>query len=40
MTDLNTDNILLLFIYWTNQHIRMIYEGACDADDWSNDTEN
>ncbi len=39
MTDLNTDDILL-FIYCTNQHIGMIYEGSCDTDDWSNATEN
>ncbi len=23
-----------------NQHIRMISEGSCDAEDWSNDAEN
>ncbi len=23
-----------------NQHIRMISEGSCDTDDWSNDAEN
>jgi len=21
-------------------HIKMIYEGSCDTDDWSNDAEN
>ncbi len=23
-----------------NQHIRMISEGSCDTEDWSNNTEN
>ncbi len=23
-----------------NQHIRMISEGSCDSEDWSNDAEN
>ncbi len=23
-----------------NQHLRMISEGSCDTDDWSNDAEN
>ncbi len=23
-----------------NQHIRMISEGSCDIEDWSNDAEN
>ncbi len=23
-----------------NQHIRIIAEGSCDTDDWSNDAEN
>ncbi len=23
-----------------NQHIRMISEGSCDTEDWSNDVEN
>jgi len=23
-----------------NQHITMISEGSCDAEDWSNDAEN
>ncbi len=28
-------------VYWTaNQHIRMISEGSCDTEDWSNDAEN
>ncbi len=27
--------------YWAaNQHIRMISEGLCDTEDWSNDAEN
>jgi len=24
----------------TNQHIRIISEGSCDTEDWSNDAEN
>ncbi len=29
------------FVYWAaNQHIRMISEGSCDTEDWSNDAEN
>ncbi len=24
----------------SNQHIRMISEGSCDTEDWSNDVEN
>ncbi len=24
----------------SNQHIRMISEGSCDTEDWSNDAEN
>ncbi len=32
----NTDNNKHL--YWApNQHIRMISEGSCDTEDWSND---
>ncbi len=28
-------------ISWVpNQHIRMISEGSCDTEDWSNDAEN
>jgi len=23
-----------------NHHIRMIYEGSCDTEDWSNDAAN
>ncbi len=27
--------------FWAaNQHIRMISEGSCDTEDWSNDAEN
>ncbi len=27
--------------YWAaNQYIRMISEGSCDTEDWSNDAEN
>ncbi len=31
----NNKNIYLL----ANQHIRMISEGSCDAENWSNDAE-
>ncbi len=27
-------------LFSTNQHIRMISEGSCDTEDWSNDAEN
>ncbi len=28
-------------VYWAaNQHIRMISEGSCYTEDWSNDAEN
>ncbi len=33
--------ILMSNIPWAaNQHIRMISEGSCDTEDWSNDAEN
>ncbi len=33
--------IIIWNIYWAaNQHIRMISEGSCDTEDWSNDDEN
>ncbi len=28
------------FSWAANQHIRMISEGSCDTEDWSNDAEN
>ncbi len=28
------------FEHIINQHIRMLYEGSCDTEDWSNDAEN
>ncbi len=32
---------LMILISWAvNQHIRMISEGSCDTEDWSNDDEN
>ena len=31
---------VLLIILIINQHIRMISEGSCDTEDWSNDAEN
>ncbi len=33
----NIDNT---FSWAANQHIRMIYEGSCDTEDWSNDAKN
>ncbi len=36
-TDFNIDDN----VSWAeNQHIRMISEGSCDTEDWSNDAEN
>ncbi len=33
--------IIIRNVYWvSNQHIRMISEGSCDTEDWSNDAEN
>ncbi len=33
--------ILIRNVSWAaNQHIRMISEGSCDTEDWSNDAEN
>jgi len=34
-TVFNTDNDWV-----SNQYIRMISEGSCDTEDWSNDAEN
>ncbi len=32
--------IIIINVSWAaNQHIRMISEGSCDTEDWSNDTE-
>ncbi len=31
---------MLFFLLIINQHIRMISEGSCDTEDWSNDAEN
>jgi len=37
-TVLNIDNNN---VSWAaNRHIRLISEGSCDAEDWSNDAEN
>ncbi len=36
---LNT-NAWDVFVYSKNTHIRMISEGSCDTEDWSNDAEN
>ncbi len=33
--------IIIRYVSWSaNQHIRMISEGSCDTEDWSNDAEN
>ncbi len=33
--------IIIRNVSWAaNQHIRMISEGSCDTEDWSNDAEN
>ncbi len=32
--------LLLLLFLAPNEHIRMISEGSCDPEDWSNDAEN
>ncbi len=29
-----------MFSWAANQNIRMISEGSCDTEDWSNDAEN
>ncbi len=33
--------VIIRNVSWAaNQHIRMISEGSCDTEDWSNDAEN
>ncbi len=33
--------LIIINVSWAaNQHIRMISEGSCDTEDWSNDAEN
>ncbi len=33
--------IIIINVSWAaNPHIRMISEGSCDTEDWSNDAEN
>ncbi len=33
--------VILRNVSWApNQHFRMISEGSCDTEDWSNDAEN
>ncbi len=33
--------LIIRNVYWeAYQHIRMISEGSCDTEDWSNDAEN
>ncbi len=36
---LNIDNISWNISWASNQHIKMISEGSCDTEDWSNDAE-
>ncbi len=36
----NIDNNTTSVSWASNQHIRMISEGSCDTEDWSNDAEN
>ncbi len=37
----NVSALITRNVYWTaNQHIRMISEGSCDTEDWSNNAEN
>ncbi len=34
-------NIIIINVSWSAYHyIRLIYEGSCDTEDWSNDAEN
>ncbi len=39
-TVLNIDNNNKNVSWAANQNIRMISEGSCDTEDWSNDAEN
>ncbi len=33
--------IIIINVFWAaNQYIRVISEGSCDTEDWSNDAEN
>jgi len=32
--------MIMGFFLASNQHIRIISEGSCDTEDWSNDAEN
>ncbi len=33
--------IIIIHVYWApDQYMRMISEGLCDTEDWSNDAEN
>ncbi len=36
----NTLFIIIIFLELQNQYIRMISDGFCDTEDWSNDAEN
>ncbi len=40
-TQLFSSLIIIRNVSWAaNQHIRMVSEGSCDTEDWSNDAEN
>ena len=40
-TQLFSTLIIIINVSWAaDQHIRMISEGSCDTEDWSNDAEN
>ncbi len=36
-----SSTLIIRNVSWAaNQHIRLISEGSCDTEDWSNDAEN
>ncbi len=39
MKILSSTNVLNIDHISSNQHIKMISEGSCDTEDWSNDAE-
>ncbi len=39
-TDFNIDNNKINVSWAADRYIRMISEGSCDTEDWSNDAEN
>ncbi len=40
ISQINAVLLNFLFIRAADQHIRLISEGSCDTEDWSNDAEN